>query len=538
MRNKMPRTPPVEIQEAQWTRWTHLDFFFEDLTRTKVFGKQKQFFDFVEDIDNEDHICLCAGRGCGKTWSLAVVALWCAFVLAHVQNEPIAVAVLAGSKDESQRLFTYIRRILKGHKELDQYISENLKGGLRFTKDYIEFKDGSTIEALACSMTGVCGPRANLLIIDEAGLEEFKEDVKNESFEIITGQKWGRIIMASTPYYYRSPFVNIYLANQGWRKVNWSQEDCPWIKKTEIERKRKDYTEVEFKIRIQGIPTPQEGKMFEPSKLRIILKDPTEIHYSDYSRIIAGIDWGQNISQTSLVVIDINPVDKKVRVVNSWLFSTPDHSEIIPSIVQLLTQNQVTKIVMDIQPPSACAMMKKALLHINIEVREQAFTHGRGDAMYHNLKRLIEKDLIEIPHVYTGQMNTLAEQLREMQWEKDPKVRTDLVDALALACSEEGGYEVFREEETKNTMKDQMKAWTDAMKTSKDIKIVPDEYTQPEAEEEPFDYPKELQGNKEDQIFWEDPNFGDLRIMSKAEARAIYRKGTKHKLTGPRGERM
>lgn len=536
MRIVMPKVTPVEITQEQWTRWTHLDYFFEDLTRTQVFQKEKDFFDYVEDIDNEDHICLCAGRGCGKTWSLAVVALWYAFVLAHVQNTPMAVAVLAGSKDESQRLFTYMRRILKGHKELDQYISENLKGGLKFTRDYIEFKDGSTIEALPCSMTGVCGPRANLLIIDEAGLEEFKEDVKNESFEIITGQKWGRIIMASTPYYFRSPFVSIYLANQGWRKVNWSQEDCPWIKRSEIERKRKDYTEVEFKIRIQGIPTPQEGKMFEPTKLRIVLKDPTEIHYSDFSRIIAGLDFGQNISQTALVIIDINPVDKKVRVVNTWLFDDPDHSKIIPSIIQLLVQNQVTKLVMDIQPPNACAMMKNALLHVNIETREQAFTHGQGAAMYHNLKRLVEKDLIEIPHVYTGHMNTLTEQLREMQWEKDPKARTDLVDALALACSEEGGYEVYRAEETKNTIRDQMNAWKEAMKNSKDIIIVPEEYTKPE-EEDTVNYPKELQGNPDDKIFWNDPVFGDMRVMSKTEAREIYRSKS-HKLTGPRGEHI
>jgi hypothetical protein len=535
----MPKTIPIEIKDEQWQRWCHLDRFFEDLTRTKVFSKQKDLFVYVEDIECEDHICLCAGRGCGKTWSLAVVALWYAFVLAHTLNEPMAVAVLAGSKDESQRLFTYMRRILKGHKELDQYIAENLKGGLRFTRDYIEFKDGSTIEALPCSMTGVCGPRANLLIIDEAGLEEFKEDVKNESFEIITGQNKGRIIMASTPYYYRSPFVNVYLTKQGWRKVNWSQEDCPWIKKTEIERKRKDYTEVEFKIRIQGIPTPQEGKMFEPTKLRLVLKDPTEIHYSDYSRIVAGLDWGQNISETALSIIDINPVDKKVRVVTTWVSTNPDHSEIIPSIVQLLTQNQVTSLVMDAQPPNACAMMRKALKFINIQVRDQAFTHGRGDAMYHNLKRLIEKELIEIPHVYTGQMNTLAEQLREMQWEKNVKVRTDLVDALALACSEEGGYEVFRTEETKNNMKDQMEAWKKAMASSKDINIVPE--NKPVEEEEEFEYPKELQGDLDEKIWWMDPTFDELRIMTRREARGIFKNQSGKKrqfVRGPRGEKV
>jgi hypothetical protein len=342
--------------------------------------------------------------------------------------------------------------------------------------------------------------------------------------------------MASTPYYFRSPFVSTYLANQGWRKVHWSQEDCPWIKKTEIERKRKDYTDVEFKIRIQGIPTPQEGKMFEPGKLRVVLKDPTEIHYADYSKIVAGLDPGQNISQTALVVIDINPVDKKVRVIGSWVWANPNPNEIMPSIVQILGQNQVSLLIMDIQPPNFAAMTKAALKDKNIIIKEQAFTHGRGDAMYMNLKRLVEKDLIEIPHIFTGQMNTLTEQLREMQWEKDPKARTDLVDALALACSEEGGFEVYRSEETKNSMKDQMEVWKKAMESSENL-IVPEK----PIEEESFDYPKELQGDLNTRIWWSDPNFGDLRMMTRREARDIYRYGQTRKkgfVTGPRGEKI
>jgi len=526
----------VEIPEGTWTRWVSLKNFFEDITKEKVFPKQLEFFEKVEDIDAKDHIIVCAGRGCGKTWSLAVVALWYAFVLPHVENRPFAVAVLAGSKDESMRLFNYLRRILKGHKEIDQYIAQNQKGGLRFTRDYIEFSDGSTIEALPCSMTGVCGPRANLLIIDEAGLEDFKEDVKNEAFEIITGQKYGRIIMASTPYYYRSPFVATYLSNEGWRKIHWSQEDCPWISKEEIERKRKDYSEVQFRIRVQGIPTPTEGKMFDPQKLGKVLFDPSEIHYAEYGKRIAGIDPGQNVASTALVIVEFNSVDKKVRVVNSWTWNEPDYSEILPSIANILINNLVSLVVVDSNPPSFTAMLKGLLKQANIEVKTRTFSRGGGDAMYHNLKRLIERELIEIPHVYTGKMNTLVEQLRDMEWEsKDPgkKAKTDLVDALALACSEEGGFQVFITEEAKRTMAEQFEAWKEVMKKSEGLTIVPET-----EENDELELPKELQGNPNDKIFWYDPDFGDLRVMTKAEAIKYWKAGKPRKIRTVRGEEL
>lgn len=524
----------VEITDETWTRWTSLKNFFEDITGEKCFPKQALFFSAVEDLENKDHIILCAGRGCGKTWSLAVVALWYAFVISHVENMPIAVAVLAGSKDESMRLFGYLRRILKRHKVIDQYIAENQKGGLRFTRDYIEFKNGSTIEALPCSMTGVCGPRANLLIIDEAGLEDFKEDVKNEAFEIITGQKYGRIIMASTPYYYRSPFVATFLSKEGWRKFHWSQEDCPWISKEEIERKRKEYSEVEFKIRVLGIPTPVEGKMFDQEKLKKCLFDPSEIHYAEYAKRIAGIDPGQTQADTALVIIEYNNVDKKVRVVNSWTWSNPNYEEIIPSIVQILTSNLVSLVIVDSNPPNFSAMLKKALRLTPIELKTRAFSHGGRDAMYHNLKRLVERELIEIPHVYTGKMNTLVEQMRDMEWEsKDPgkKQKTDLVDALALACSEEGGFQVYVTEAAKETMKKQFEAWKEEMAKAGVIQVVPEKEEYPEE-----DYPPELQGDPSKKIFWFDPRFGDLRIMTIAEAREIYRSTGFRRIRTPRGE--
>ena len=524
----------IEITDETWTRWSSIKNFFEDITGEKTFKKQEDLFQMVEDINNPEHIVLCAGRGCGKTWSLAVIALWYAFVLSHLENRPIAVAVLAGSKDESMRLFNYLRRILKGHKEIDQYIAQNQKGGLKFTRDYIEFKNGSSIEALPCSMTGVCGPRANLLIIDEAGLEDFKEDVKNEAFEIITGQKYGRIIMASTPYYYRSPFVATFLSKSGWRKIQWSQEDCPWIKREEIERKRKEYSEVEFKIRVQGMPTPTEGKMFDQMKLKKVLFDPSEIHYAEYAKRIAGIDPGQSQASTALVIVEYNEVDKKFRVVHSYSWKEPDYTKIIPSIVQILISNLVSVVVVDSNPPPFTAMLKAATSNLNIEIKTRTFTHGGGDAMYHNLKRIIEREMIEIPHLYTGKMNTLVEQLRDMEWEsKDPgrKQQTDLVDALALACSEEGGFQVYVSEEARKTMKEQFDAWRKEMEESGVITVIPEEEVIEENE-----VPPELRGNPNDKIFWYDPDFGDLRIMTKAEAISLWKTGGRKRLRTVRGE--
>jgi len=510
-----------QIKEDTWTRWCTISNFFEDMTGQKVFSKQEKFFEDVEDIKHQMDIILCCGRGCGKTWSLAVVALWFAFVLAHVENQPIDVAVLAGSKDESRILFKYLRKILKGHDEIDQYIAENQRGGLRFTRDYIEFKDGSSIEALPCSLTGVCGPRANLLIIDEAGLKDFNEEVKDEAFEIITGKPYGRIIMASTPYYFKSPFVQTwnFAEKKGWRRHHWSQYDCSWINKEKIEAKKSNLSEIQFKIRVLGEPTELQGRMFEPGKLRKVLMDYKEIRYADYAAVIAGLDWGQNIAETALVIVQINPVDNKVRVKYYRVWDNPDHSEIIPSILQTCENHGVQKIKVDSNPPNACAMLKKDSKFTRILVDEISFTSGHGDAMYDNLARLIEKELIEIPHDYTGSMNTLTEQLREMKWEKDPKKRTDLVDALALACSEESNFLRFKKLQVSASVNEELKAWREEMEKGKSINILPE---MPSEEEEQI-YPEELRGNSDDQILYPDPTLGFSRMMTKKEARGIWK---------------
>lgn len=506
------------IPEETFNKWMDISEFFEDMTGQTVFESQEDFFKAVAEIESFEDIILCCGRGCGKTWSLAIIALWYAFVFSYHQKEPIDVAILAGSKDESKILFKYLRKILKGHDEINQYIAENQRGGMRFTRDYIEFKNGSSIEALPCSLTGVCGPRANLLIIDEAGLRDFKEDVKDEAFEIITGKPWARIIMASTPYDYSSPFVQIWThaEDRGWRKFHWGQPDCPWINQKKIEKKMKDYSEIQFNIRVLGTPTELEGRMFDPKKLKKVLINPGDIHYADYAAVVAGLDWGQNISKTALVIVQINPVDNKVRIQFYKTWDNPRHDEVIPSILQICENYGVSKILVDSNPPNSCAMLEREAKHSIIAIDKIAFTHGQGDAMYHNLVRLIEKELMEIPHEYTGKMDTLTEQLREMQWIKDPKKRTDLVDALALACSEESRFLIFKKLLQSGRTSEEMKAWEEGLESS--VNILP-KLNEPEN----ISYPKELEGNEEDRIWYLDPNLGFQRIMTKKEARGIYK---------------
>lgn len=510
------------IPDNKFTEWCDLKIFFEEITKEIVFPEQEQLFKEVEKIDEITDIIICCGRGCGKTWSLAVIALWYAFVLSHVQNRALHVAVLAGSKDESEILFKYLRRILKKFPEIDQYIAQNQRGGTRFTRDYLEFKDTSSIIALPCSMTGVCGHRASLLIVDEAGLKEFKEEVKDEAFEIVTGQPHRRIIMASTPYYYRSPFVTIYMGSKDWRKLHWGQEDCPWIKKEQIEKKRRTLSKQQFDIRILGLPTTLGRTMFNPKDLKEIFKDKKEIHYTDFSARVAGIDWGQNIAQTALVIIEINPVDKKIRVVKTKIWSDPDHSQLITPILQICSNFNVSKIIYDSNPPSAGTALVRKGKFFKGEFKKFIFTGGDGEAAYHNLVRLVERILIEAPNDYSGTRETLLEQMRDMQWAKNPKKRTDLVDALAMACSEDEGFLKFEMQKNPRDVQAEFEAWAEYMRQRHDVNILPQDTLKELTEQEERELPDVLQGDPDEQIWWYDPNLGFLRAMTRKEARKIW----------------
>jgi len=434
------------------------------------------------------------------------------------------VAILAGSKDESEILFKYLRRILKGHPEIDQYIAQNQRGGTRFTRDYLEFKDTSSIIALPCSMTGVCGHRASLLIVDEAGLKEFKEEVKDEAFEIVTGQPYRRIIMASTPYYYSgSPFVTIYMGAKDWRKLHWGQPDCHWIRKKQIAKKKLNLSAQQFAIRILGIPTPLGRTMFNPKDLKEAFKDKQEIHYTDFSARIAGLDWGQNIAQTALVIIEINPVDKKIRVVKTKVWSNPDHSELIAPIFQLCLNYNVSKIIYDSNPPSAGVVLVKKGKHFRGEMKKFIFTGGYGEAAYHNLVRLVERKLFDAPNDYSGTGETLLEQMRDMQWEKNPKKRTDLVDAAAMACSEDEGFLKFELQKNPEDVRREFEAWADYMKKRSDVNILPQDIIAPLTQEEEKQLPEVLKGNPNDKIWFLDPYLGFLRVMTKREAIGIWK---------------
>jgi len=84
-------------------KWrTDLSSFFQEMTGLTPRPFQKEFFDEVTKLKSKN-IVIVAGRGIGKTLSLAIVALWYALVLPITENRPFKVVILAGSLKHSAR---------------------------------------------------------------------------------------------------------------------------------------------------------------------------------------------------------------------------------------------------------------------------------------------------------------------------------------------------------------------------------------------------------------------------------------------------
>lgn len=513
-----------------------LKYFFEDVTGEIPTPKQEEFFNKIDnDLDDPFRIYLMAGRGCGKTFCLAIIALWYAIVISHFEKQAMGVACIAGSKNQSQRLFKYTDIFLNKNPKLKQFVKFYKIGGKAiWSKDKVEFKNGSSIEALAVSIPGTQGLHVPILLVDEAAQEksDLSEEVLRSAEEIPAGKFHRRIIYASVPYDPDSPFVQDYEHKVPQSdKFHWSKMDCVreaeggveggWFTRAEIADNKARLSEAKFKIYVEGLPARMQAGLFDLEKLKKCIVDPSKIHKTETGDVIAGVDWGDVAAQTALVIIEIDDlIENKIKVRVAETYSDPELDETIPKIIAKCLSEKVTLMVMDAIPGHACAMMERDLKFTVIKSRRQAFTKRLGISLYSNLKTIVEKVLIQIPRVYKGGRKSLVEQMRDMEWKKNTKKRTDLVDALALACSEFSSFIKFKRLGQRADVTKEMEALLKEKNRGDTIDILP---KQEEEEKEPIKYPKALQGNPNDQIYFQDPTLGFMRIMSKEEARAIYR---------------
>ena len=126
------------------------DLFFQDIFGLKPYPYQADFMKIWRNPEEHKRVLIVAAGGTGKTLLLAGVALYYVTVIAQIRKEPKEVIILSGSLLQAKNVYKYIRNAISRNEFLQELVSE-------FRQSDTVFKDGSSIKALASSLTAVQG---------------------------------------------------------------------------------------------------------------------------------------------------------------------------------------------------------------------------------------------------------------------------------------------------------------------------------------------------------------------------------------------
>jgi len=127
-------------------------FFAEEVLGVTLYDYQKEM---LYKIKNNDMVAFIAGRQVGKSFVMAIVALYLAF------TEVCNVAVASRSLDQAQLLYLIMKQFILPKRQLADSVSN-------LSKEGITFKNGSTIKFFSgLTPEGILGMSKCHLIVDE-----------------------------------------------------------------------------------------------------------------------------------------------------------------------------------------------------------------------------------------------------------------------------------------------------------------------------------------------------------------------------------
>lgn len=316
--------------------------------------------------NNSRRIIVVWGRQLGKTFTLAVKAIWFA-----VTRKNKRVVILAPAKKQAQIMYKEIQKIINQNKWLQQSCIKNIQSE-------IVFENGSTIINHTVGMNNaksLKGESIDLLLIDEFELLEDPLETWG-NVQPCTSSTHGTIIIISTPISKKGLFYTFFLLakkikNEITKKfeekipidskgLEWSLSNMelledlglefglpstyglhfirkdtglPQVDKESIWEARNNFDEIKFKQEYLAMFLDEEISYF--TKQDII--NAKRYQYSYVDRDKEGdqalcVDWGGRIDSTVMSVVkkciinEISTTEEIIKVLNRWEFKPSDYT--------------------------------------------------------------------------------------------------------------------------------------------------------------------------------------------------------------------
>jgi len=386
--------------------------FFRDVAKQEPVEGQRRLLESMKGID-ENRILLCCASGAGKTRVLGAAALLFVVTRSYAENKPIQVIIISGFKDQSRVLYDYTKEYIGNSPIIMDMIEEKLRTETRF-------KNGSYIKALPCSTTAFYGKHVELLIIDEAAMEEIPEVIIDHAFSIIAPVKNSKLVMSSTPYVATGKFADLWENAENWTKIHWEAKDCPWFDKVDIEEARERLSAEEFSIRWEGKIVVGEDNLIRHSALKECIIET--LPRQSLEPISFGLDWGW-VHPTVLTVTQRESEDYNLLASRAWKKARMDY--LFDQIYSLWKQYKPYAIYAD----SSHHFNNMKLMEMGLPVIPVKFKKEK-EFMIQNLVSLIEHNKL---HIHEDEIDVI-QQLKKFK--RGMKKNDDFVDSLMLAIKE------------------------------------------------------------------------------------------------------
>lgn len=366
-------------------------------------------------------ILISAGRQTGKTLCCAVATIWLS--IAH-DNLNI---ILTSAQDNW--LYAHIEDIWNRNLDLRSYVKAEGVIGIVPIKGY-ETKNGCKVHVRPCTEKGLRGVPADIVFLDEAA--EMGDRTINTALGNLSGE-FNKMILISTPH--KSSKFNELIdepEKYGFELFHWSEENCSWHPKEELDRKKLMMSSQEYKTEVQGLAlTKEERAFFPPKHLEKCILEVEPIKEGGPKSIVeVGIDPGFN-SMVLVVTERIGSIKRKVIYVKEWSgkpieIVAPQIGELINSFYRNSGPGFLVK--MDSKPADYKGWIER---YTKVKVNYiDAALMGNKDQMMGQIQRKVREHQLIVPACFMELILQMKKYRRGMQ------VGDDYVDALALSCYE------------------------------------------------------------------------------------------------------
>lgn len=377
--------------------------FFRDVTGEEPWDYQIDVLDWTRDIYNNRKLIIVGGTGGGKTYLIALLALWHIVCMPPELGKPFRVAIAAGGQAQAKRSYDYVMEFCSRSNLLRDWI----KG--QPLKSEVRFKDNSWIAPIPSSDTQLFNLHCEMFIVDEAA--QAGDKVMIHAPRVVGAYNPNRIIISGhfidDPKCYISSFVDVWTNDSDfprtgttdtpkieWMKVHYSSLAVPWIEQSEIDMARKTYSADAFKTIWEAELPELTSTLFSVSAIRRSRTDKVPT-YTGHDPLIMAVDWGFSESPTAILIAEViqadDPLDNDYNIIYAEEYVQKTAPWLHAEIDKLMKRFPVQNIRCD----SSHSQENYRLKQRGYVVEEMVFRSIKA-RMQERLRVLLERDKISI----------------------------------------------------------------------------------------------------------------------------------------------